>query len=117
MTRALKKHDIDGILIDNYALTRFSQFLEKEKNIRLESTIEHRIVYGMVLPSGSTRTEKCARRYMNNYRHEIFATISKQLKPLRRVSGLDQYTDEPMIQRLQPIHYYNATPKRIYDHF
>lgn len=85
MTKALIKHEIDGMLIDNYALTRFSKFFETEKNIRLETTIDHPITYGMVLPSGNTKTETCVRKYMKNYRNKIFGSISKQLKPLSKV--------------------------------
>ncbi|XP_028518307.1 uncharacterized protein LOC110250149 [Exaiptasia diaphana] len=87
MTKALKAHDIDGLLIDNYALTRFSKFFETEKTIRLESTIDHRISYGMVLPSGNTKTETCIRKYMKNYRQETFGSISKQLRPLSQRKG------------------------------
>ncbi|KAK3738688.1 hypothetical protein QZH41_020338, partial [Actinostola sp. cb2023] len=86
MTKALKAHEIDGMLIDNYALTRFSQFFDTEKTIRLESTMDHSITYGMVLPSGNTKTETCVRRYMKNYRQEVFGSISKQLKPLSQLS-------------------------------
>ncbi|XP_031573022.1 uncharacterized protein LOC116307021 [Actinia tenebrosa] len=87
MTKALKKHEIDGLLIDNYALTRFSNDFAQEKNIRLESTIEHRINYGMVLPSDSNKAETCVRRYMKNYRQDIFTIIAKHLKPLEPGKG------------------------------
>ena len=36
MTKAVQDFEIDGLLIDNYALTRFSQFLEKGQGLRVE---------------------------------------------------------------------------------
>lgn len=82
MTKAVKKQEVDGILIDNYALTRFSNLMEKEP-FRVERTIEHPITYGLVLPSGSPNTEQCVRRYMRNFNHEIFERIAKHLIPIK----------------------------------
>lgn len=82
MTKAVKEQEVDGILIDNYALTRFSNLMEKEP-FRVERTIEHPITYGLVLPSGSPNTEHCVRRYMRNYNHEIFERIAKHLIPIK----------------------------------
>ncbi|EDO35761.1 predicted protein [Nematostella vectensis] len=81
--------EIDGMLIDNYSLTRFSQL---SKKIRLEMTFNHAINYGMVIPSGSPRTEQCVRSFMKNYHHEIFDDlIAKQLKPLPPQEGESSY--------------------------
>ena len=85
MTKAVKGQEVDGILIDNYALTRFSNLMEKEP-FRVERTIEHPITYGLVLPSGSPNTEHCVRRYMRNYNHEIFERIAKHLIPIKVIS-------------------------------
>ena len=74
--------EVDGILIDNYALTRFSKMMEKE-SIRVERTIEHPITYGLVLPTGSPNTTQCVRRYMDSFSHEIFEHIAKHLKPVK----------------------------------
>ena len=82
MTKAVKAKDVEGILIDNYALTRFSKMMEGD-TIRVERTIEHPITYGLVLPTGSPRTAQCVRRYMDNYDHEIFQHIAKHLKPIK----------------------------------
>ncbi|KAM7449007.1 hypothetical protein ABFA07_003010 [Porites harrisoni] len=82
MTTALMAQEVDGILIDNYALTRFSNWMEKEP-IRVERTIEHPITYGLVLPTGSPITTQCVRRYMTNFDHEIFDNIAKHLKPVK----------------------------------
>ena len=82
MTKAVKEQEVDGILIDNYALTRFSNLMEKEP-FRVERTIEHPITYGLVLPSGSPNTEQCVRRYMRNFNHEIFERIAKHLIPIK----------------------------------
>ena len=83
MTKAVQDFEIDGLLIDNYALTRFSQFLEKGQGLRVERTIEHPITYGLVLPSGTPQTTQCVRRYMRNYNHEIFDHIAKYLIPIK----------------------------------
>ena len=83
MTKAVQDFEIDGLLIDNYALTRFSQFLEKGQGLRVERTIEHPITYGLVLPSGAPQTTQCVRRYMRNYNHEIFDHIAKYLIPIK----------------------------------
>ena len=82
ITSAVKNKEVEGVLIDNYALTRFSNSMEDEP-IRLERTIEHPITYGLVLPTGSPRTAQCVRRYMDNYNHEIFEHIAKHLKPVK----------------------------------
>ena len=82
MTKAVMAQEVDGILIDNYALTRFSKMMEKE-SIRVERTIEHPITYGLVLPTGSPNTTQCVRRYMDNFNHEIFEHIAKHLKPIK----------------------------------
>ena len=82
MTSAVIHKDVDGILIDNYALTRFSKMMESDK-IRVERTIKHPITYGLVLPTGSPNTTTCVRRYVDNYNHELFEHIAKHLKPLK----------------------------------
>lgn len=82
MTNAVINQDVDGILIDNYALTRFSKLMENA-SIRVERTIEHPITYGLVLPTGSPNTTQCVRRYMDNFNHEIFEHIAKYLQPLK----------------------------------
>ena len=82
MTKALISQEVDGILIDNYALTRFSKMMAKE-SIRVERTIEHPIIYGLVLPTGSPKTTQCVRRYMDNFNHEIFEHIAKHLLPIK----------------------------------
>ncbi|XP_078360358.1 uncharacterized protein LOC144644704 [Oculina patagonica] len=90
MTQAVKYQEVDGILIDNYALTRFSNRMAKEP-FRVERTIEHPITYGLVLPSGSPNTEQCVRRYMKNFNHEIFERIAKHLKPIKSESTDKNY--------------------------
>lgn len=82
MTKAVMAQEVDGILIDNYALTRFSNWMEEEP-IRVERIIEHPITYGLVLPTGSPVTTQCVRRYMKNFDHEIFDNIAKHLKPVK----------------------------------
>lgn len=82
MTKAVIHQEVDGILIDNYALTRFSKMMEEEP-IRVERTIEHPITYGLVLPTGSPITTQCVRRYMDSFNHEIFMDIAKHLKPVK----------------------------------
>lgn len=83
MTKAVQDSVVDGLLIDNYALTRFSKLMEKEKGLRVERTIEHPITYGLALPSGEPQTTQCVRRYMRNYNHEIFDHIAKYLIPIK----------------------------------
>lgn len=81
MTLELRAQKVDGILIDNYALTPFPNMMKGDA-IRLEKTYDHPITYGIVLSAGSEKMEKCARRYVRNYRHEIFDHVSKYLVPL-----------------------------------
>ncbi|XP_029203797.2 uncharacterized protein LOC114967902 isoform X2 [Acropora millepora] len=90
ITRAVKNKEVEGVLIDNYALTRFSNLMEDDP-IRLERTIEHPITYGLVLPTGSPRTAQCVRRYMDNYNHEIFEHIAKHLKPVKSSNSEKDY--------------------------
>jgi len=86
MTKAVMDQEVDGILIDNYALTRFSKMMEEEP-IRVERTIEHPITYGLVLPTGSPITTQCVRRYMDSFNHEIFMDIAKHLKPVKSTNN------------------------------
>jgi len=90
ITSAVKNKEVEGVLIDNYALTRFSNLMEDDP-IRLERTIEHPITYGLVLPTGSPRTAQCVRRYMDNYNHEIFEHIAKHLKPVKSSNSEKDY--------------------------
>lgn len=90
MTNAVINQDVDGILIDNYALTRFSKMME-DASIRVERTIEHPITYGLVLPTGSPNTTQCVRRYMDNFNHEIFEHIAKYLQPIKSTKTEKDY--------------------------
>ena len=83
MTRALIAKRIQGILIDNYALTRFSNYLQHD-HIRLHTVLEHKINYGLVMSphKGAEKTVKCVRRYLTNYNHDVFDYMAGQLQPI-----------------------------------
>lgn len=82
MTKALKDREVDGILTDNFAWTRYVDDL-KEESIRVEKEYEHPITYGFVLPGTSTFLTECARRYTRSYNHEMFERIAKYLVPIK----------------------------------
>ena len=82
MATELKNKTVDGILIDNYALTPFPDMM-KDESIRLEKTYDHPITYGLVLSSGSEMMEECARRFVRDHAHEIFDDVSTYLVPLK----------------------------------
>ena len=83
MTKALKEKKIQAFLIDNYALTRFSNYLQHD-HIRLHTVIEHKINYGLVMSpdKGAEKTVKCVRRYLKNYNNDVFDYMARQLQPI-----------------------------------
>lgn len=82
MTQSLLAHEIDGGLVDNYVLTNFHNFIQKEP-IRIERYVDHQITYGVVLAKNSSRLEKCLRKFLLNHPQEVFETIASNLVPLK----------------------------------
>lgn len=83
MTQALMSKQIQAFLIDNYALTRFSNYLQND-HIRLHTVFEHKINYGLVMSpyKGAEKTVNCVKRYLKNYNHDVFDYMARQLKPI-----------------------------------
>lgn len=78
-----KNNQLKGSLIDNYVLTYYSDFVEKN-DVRIETTFPHAITYGLSLrANASSKMLKCFRRYVRNHPQEAFEIIAKYLKPLK----------------------------------
>lgn len=78
---ALKKGHINASLIDNYVLTSYHKFV-KDEEVRIETTYQQPITYGVVLRNNATNMEQCFRSYMRNHPQEVFEVIAKNLAPL-----------------------------------
>lgn len=85
ITGALLKSEIDGAFVDSFTITAHLDLI-KDHPIRIERTIEHPLVYGMVLAGNSSRMAECARRYVENYPRKVFQRIADHLKPLKNPS-------------------------------
>ena len=74
---------LKGSLIDNYVLTYYSDFVE-ENEVRIETTFEHAITYGLSLRANdSSGLLRCFRHYVRNHPQEAFEIIAMYLKPLK----------------------------------
>lgn len=82
ITGALLKSEIDGAFVDSFTITSHLDLI-RDHPIRIERTIEHPVVYGMVLAGNSSRMAECARRYVENYPRKVFQRIADHLKPLK----------------------------------
>ena len=83
MNDDLMGNKLKGALIDNYVLTHYSDFVEKN-DVRIETTFEHAITYGLSLrANASSDMVNCFRRYVRNHPQEAFEIIAKNLKPLK----------------------------------
>ncbi|EDO38832.1 predicted protein [Nematostella vectensis] len=82
MNDALMDRTLNGSLIDNYVLTHYSKYLSTNP-IRIETTYDHPITYGLVVRHNSSRMVNCFRGYLRNHPQEVFEVIAKYLEPLK----------------------------------
>lgn len=83
MNEDLMTDKLKGSLIDNYVLTYYSDFV-KENDVRIETTFEHSITYGLSIRSNaSSNMLACFRRYVRNHPQEAFEIIAQNLEPLK----------------------------------
>lgn len=82
ITDALLKSEIDGAFVDSFIITAHLNLIQ-DHPIRIERTIEHPVLYGMVLAGNSSQMADCARRYVENYPRRVFQKIADHLKPLK----------------------------------
>ncbi|KAM7434966.1 hypothetical protein ABFA07_015015 [Porites harrisoni] len=83
MNEDLMTDKLKGSLIDNYVLTYYSDFV-KENDVRIETTFEHAITYGLSIRSNaSSNMLACFRRYVRNHPQEAFEIIAQNLEPLK----------------------------------
>lgn len=83
MNEDLMGQRLKGSLIDNYVLTYYSDFV-KDNDVRIETTFEHAITYGLSLRSNaSSDMLNCFRRYVRNHPQEVFEIIAQNLEPLK----------------------------------
>lgn len=83
MNEDLMTDKLKGSLIDNYVLTYYSDFV-KENDVRIETTFEHAITYGLSIRSNaSSKMVACFRRYVRNHPQEAFEIIAQNLEPLK----------------------------------
>lgn len=82
ITNALLKSEIDGAFVDSFTITAHLDLI-RDHPIRIERTIEHPVVYGLVLAGNSSRMAECTRRYVENYPRKVFQRIADHLKPLK----------------------------------
>lgn len=80
------KKQLKGSLIDNYVLTYYSAFVKDNMEIRIETTYQHAITYGLVMRHNSSKMVQCFRRYIRNHPQEVFEVIAKNLQPLKNPS-------------------------------
>lgn len=83
ITKALLKSEIDGAFFDSFMITAHLNLIRDHPGLRVERTIEHPVMYGMVLAKNSSHMEACARRYAENYPRRVFQRIAHHLKPLK----------------------------------
>lgn len=83
ITQALLKSEIDGAFFDSFMITANLHLIRDHPGLRVERTIEHPLMYGMVLAKNSSHMEACARRYVENYPRRVFQRIAHHLKPLK----------------------------------
>ena len=83
ITAALLKSEIDGAFFDSFMITAHLDLIKDHPGLRVERTIEHPVMYGMVLAGNSSKIEACARRYVENYPRKVFQRIALHLKPLK----------------------------------
>ncbi|XP_031556522.1 uncharacterized protein LOC116293260 [Actinia tenebrosa] len=81
MNKALLNQTLNGSLIDNYVLTHYSDYI-KFNPVRIETTYNHPITYGIVLRDNSSKMVECFRSYVRNHPQEVFEIIAKNLQPL-----------------------------------
>ena len=77
------KKKLKGSLIDNYVLTYYSDFVKNNDDIRIETTYQHAITYGLVTRHNSSKMVSCFRRYIRNHPQEVFEVIANNLQPLK----------------------------------
>ena len=83
MNEDLMTDKLKGSLIDNYVLTYYSDFV-KENDVRIETTFEHAITYGLSIRSNaSSNMLACFKRYVRNHPQEAFEIIAQNLEPLK----------------------------------
>lgn len=68
--------------MDSFIITAHLDLI-KDHPIRIERTIEHPVLYGMVLAGNSSQMAACARRYVENYPRRVFQKIADHLQPLK----------------------------------
>lgn len=97
MNKALLNQSLNGSLIDNYVLTHYSEYV-KNHPVRIETTYNHPITYGIAVKDNSTKMVKCFRTYVRNHPQEVFEIIAKNLQPL--IVSLFALKDLKMLQTL-----------------
>ena len=84
MNSDLLKERLKGSLIDNYVLTYYSAFVKDNDEVRIETTFEHAITYGLAVRANASSAKlECFRRYLRNHPQEAFEIIAKNLEPLK----------------------------------
>ena len=84
MNSDLLAEKLKGSLIDNYVLTYYSDFVRVNDEVRIETTFEHAITYGLAVRSNASSDKlECFQRYLRNHPQEVFEIIAKNLEPLK----------------------------------
>jgi len=84
MNSDLLAEKLKGSLIDNYVLTYYSEFVRVNDEVRIETTFEHAITYGLAVRANASSDKlECFRRYLRNHPQEVFEIIAKNLEPLK----------------------------------
>ncbi|KAK3735597.1 hypothetical protein QZH41_013716, partial [Actinostola sp. cb2023] len=82
MNAALLNRSLSASLIDNYVLTYYHEYV-KDNPVRIETTYQHPITYGVVLRNNASKMTNCFRTYIRNHPQEVFEVIAKYLEPLK----------------------------------
>ena len=71
---------VQGILLDTYIAGEFQDQLGK---LRLQQVIDYTFSYGVVLSRDGLALRKCFSHFLESKQSQIYATISKVIKPLK----------------------------------
>ncbi|XP_065053119.1 uncharacterized protein LOC135682248 [Rhopilema esculentum] len=76
----VEEGEVQGILLDTYIA---GEFQEQLKSLRLQQVIDYSFSYGVVLSRDGLALRKCFSHYLESKQSQIYATISKVIKPLK----------------------------------
>ena len=80
IVQKVEEEEVQGILLDTYIAGEFQDQLGK---LRLQQVIDYTFSYGVVLSRDGLALRKCFSHFLESKQSQIYATISKVIKPLK----------------------------------